>query len=61
MERNTTQARPETLDDLLDAELVAGLSNLDIVSRKVLSGKLKGERRSKKKGESVEFADHRPW
>ncbi|MHC4975148.1 MAG: DUF58 domain-containing protein [Planctomycetota bacterium] len=61
MERNTTQARPESLDDLLDPELVARLSNLDIVSRKVLSGKLKGERRSKKKGESVEFADHRPY
>ncbi|MFG0257955.1 MAG: DUF58 domain-containing protein [Phycisphaerales bacterium JB043] len=61
MERNTTQARPESLDDLLEPELVARLSSLDITSRKVLSGKLKGERRSKKKGESVEFADHRPY
>ncbi|MEM8757768.1 MAG: hypothetical protein AAGF47_08295, partial [Planctomycetota bacterium] len=30
-------------------------------SRKILTGRLKGERRSKKRGESVEFADHRPY
>jgi uncharacterized protein (DUF58 family) len=59
--RNTTQERPSTLDDLLDPELVAQLSRLDLASRKVFSGKLKGDRRSKKKGESVEFADHRPY
>lgn len=53
--------RPRTLDDLLDAALVARLSALDITARKLLTGKLKGERRSKKRGESVEFADHRPY
>ncbi len=53
--------RPQAIDDLLDSDLVARLSQLDITSRKVLSGKLKGERRSKRRGESVEFADHRPY
>lgn len=39
----------------------AQLGRLDLASRKVFTGKLKGERRSKKRGESVEFADHRPY
>jgi uncharacterized protein (DUF58 family) len=53
--------RPKAIDDLLDSELVARLTQLDITSRKVLMGKLKGERRSKRRGQSVEFADHRPY
>jgi uncharacterized protein (DUF58 family) len=31
------------------------------VSRKILQGKVKGEKRSKKRGQSVEFADHRMY
>ncbi|MGH7131969.1 MAG: DUF58 domain-containing protein [Phycisphaerales bacterium] len=61
MRRLENPTRPEKLEDLLDAQLVARLSQLDITSRKVLSGKLKGERRSKRRGESVEFADHRQY
>ncbi len=53
--------RPKAIDELLDSHLVARLTQLDITSRKILTGKLKGERRSKKRGESVEFADHRPY
>jgi uncharacterized protein (DUF58 family) len=41
--------------------LSSRLDRLDIASRKILLGKLKGERRSKRRGESVEFADHRPY
>jgi uncharacterized protein (DUF58 family) len=37
------------------------LDRLDIVSRKILRGRLQGERRSKKKGQSVEFADYRNY
>ena len=37
------------------------LDSLDILSRKILQGKLQGERRSKRRGQSVEFADHRPY
>ena len=61
MQRTAPTSRPEALEDLLDPLLVARLSQLDITTRKVLAGKLKGERRSKRRGESVEFADHRQY
>ena len=57
----TSPKRPESLDDLLSGNLVAKLSSLDLASKKIFAGKMKGERRSKKRGESVEFADHRPY
>ncbi len=53
--------RAETIEDLLPAGLAARLGQLDVSSRKIMTGKLKGERRSKRRGESVEFADHRPY
>ena len=53
--------RPKGIDELLSPDLMARLGQLDISSRKIFTGKLKGERRSKKRGESVEFADHRPY
>lgn len=53
--------RPKSIDELLSSGLVARLSQIDITTRKILTGRLKGERRSKKRGESVEFADHRPY
>ena len=46
---------------LLDADFMSRLDQLDLVSRKLLAGKLKGERRSKRKGQSVEFADYRNY
>lgn len=61
MLRTTAQTRPASIDELLPSALVARLSQLDVSSRKVFSGKLKGERRSKKRGQSVEFADHRAY
>ena len=54
----TRQAR---LTDLLDPGLLARLDALDVMSRKILQGTLKGERRSKRRGQSVEFADHRQY
>ena len=61
MLRVQTPKRPKGVEDLLDAKLSARIGQLDITSRKLFAGKLKGERRSKKRGESVEFADHRPY
>lgn len=61
MLKSSNPTRPTTIDELLDAKLVARLSQLDLSSKKIFAGKLKGERRSKKRGESVEFADHRPY
>jgi uncharacterized protein (DUF58 family) len=59
-ESRTTTSR-KRLTDLLDAKFMARLDSLDVLSRKILQGKLQGERRSKRRGQSVEFADHRPY
>ena len=40
---------------------MARLDQLDVISRKMLAGKMKGERRSKRRGQSVEFADFRNY
>ncbi len=47
--------------DLLDPALAAQLQALDVRSRRMLAGKLQGERRSKRRGRSVEFDDYRPY
>jgi uncharacterized protein (DUF58 family) len=46
---------------LLDPEFLTKLEQLELVSRKIFAGRMKGERRSKRKGTSVEFADHRNY
>jgi len=46
---------------LLDPEFIKKLEYLSILSKKVFSGSLKGEHRSKKKGVSPEFADYRNY
>ncbi|MGA3067892.1 MAG: DUF58 domain-containing protein [Tepidisphaeraceae bacterium] len=55
-----TTAVPDRLS-FLDSGFMAKLDQLDILSRKLLAGKLKGERRSKRRGQSVEFADYRNY
>ena len=47
--------------DLLDPDFMAQIERLQYVSRKIFAGKMRGERRSKRRGESVEFADYRPY
>lgn len=61
MLRASNPTRPATMDELLDSTLISQISRLDLTSKKIFAGKLQGERRSKKRGESVEFADHRPY
>src|SRR6266403_1108588 len=51
-----TQSTP-----LLDPQFLARLEQLELVSRKIFHGVMKGERRSKRKGQSVEFADYRNY
>jgi len=53
-----TEAKTQAL---LDPEFLARLEQLELVSRKIFLGRLKGERRSKRKGQSVEFADYRNY
>lgn len=48
-------------DALLSPNFMHQLDRLDVLSRKILQGKLQGERRSKKRGQSVEFADYRNY
>ncbi len=48
-------------ENLLTPQLLAQLERLELVSRKIFRGRLKGERRSKRKGQSVEFADFRNY
>ncbi len=52
---------PKSVDDLIGPELLTRLDRLTILSRKLFAGKLPGERRSKRRGQSVEFDDYRPY
>ncbi len=54
-------SEPLKIDDLLDSRLMARLDRLDVVSRKIFTGKIRGERRSRRRGQSVEFADFRNY
>jgi uncharacterized protein (DUF58 family) len=53
--------KPKTDEELLSPEFMTKLEQLEILSRKIFIGRMKGERRSKRKGESVEFADYRNY
>ena len=55
------QHPPETVADLLGPEFCTQFERLDIISKKVFAGHLPGERRSKRRGESVEFDDYRAY
>ena len=46
---------------LFDEAFLQKLERLSVMSRRSLSGQLQGERRSLKRGQSVEFADFRPY
>ena len=53
--------KPEGIESLLDGRFMARLERFDLRTRKVFPGKLQGERRSKKRGQSVEFEDFRNY
>jgi uncharacterized protein (DUF58 family) len=48
-------------EPLLSPKFLARLEQLELVSRRVMVGRFKGDRLSKRKGSSVEFADHRHY
>ncbi len=61
-EANVTETKKkEKQSPLLDAAFLRHLEQLSYVSRKIFLGKMKGERRSKKRGFSIEFADYRDY
>jgi uncharacterized protein (DUF58 family) len=46
---------------LFDEAFLRKLDRLAVISRRAIAGQLQGERRSPKRGQSVEFADFRPY
>lgn len=50
-----------TLKGPIDSAFLAELEGLRMLSRKVFRGQMRGERRSRNKGQSVEFVDFRPY
>src|SRR5258708_24617563 len=53
---------PDTQNEpLLTPDFLARLEQLELVSKKIFMGRMKGERRSKRTGQSVEFADYRNY
>lgn len=62
MPPNKKRTMPDTqIQPLLDPDFLARLEQLELVSKKIFLGRMKGERRSKRKGQSVEFADYRNY
>jgi uncharacterized protein (DUF58 family) len=55
------RAQRRSRDDLFDDEFQRKLETLAIVSRRVFAGNMRAERRTKRKGSGVEFADHRDY
>jgi uncharacterized protein (DUF58 family) len=47
--------------DLVAPDFMSQLERLALLSRRSFRGKVKGERRSPRKGSSVEFSDYRPY
>lgn len=52
---------PSAERDLFDDEFQRKLESLAVVSKRVFSGAIRAERRTKKTGSGVEFADHRDY
>ncbi len=50
-----------TQPSAFSSEFLAQLERLALASRRVFRGRVKGERRSPRKGQSVEFSDYRPY
>ena len=48
-------------NSLLDASLIAQLDHLELVVRRLFSGRTQGEKRSKRRGTGSEFADYRDY
>lgn len=55
------RAAPGGTEELFDEEFQRKLEVLAIVSRRLVSGRTRAERRSRKTGSGIEFADHREY
>ena len=52
---------PRAGEPLLDEEFLARIERLSLLSRATLTGRIRGARRSRRRGFSTEFADHRDY
>ncbi len=60
--QTTAQPKPKShKGDLFDEGFLKKLEYLYIVSKKIFSGRMRAERRTKKTGSGIEFADHRNY
>ncbi len=59
--RTPKGAKPSSEGDLFDEEFQRRLDVLAIVARRIFAGRTRAERRSKKTGSGIEFADHRQY
>src|SRR5579859_2919752 len=59
--RRKKEVAPVVEEDLFDDEFQRKLESLALVSRRVFAGQLRAERRTKKSGSGVEFADYREY
>jgi len=48
-------------DELLDSAFLKRLETLQLTTRRVFAGRMRGERRSHRRGVSIEFADYRDY
>jgi uncharacterized protein (DUF58 family) len=55
------ESKSRTNSSLLEPGFLRKLEQLSIVSKRAFSGQLKGEKRSTKRGTSIEFADYRDY
>ncbi len=58
--RRLSRPKPKK-EELFDEQFQRKLEMLAVVSRRVFAGRMRAERRSKKKGSGIEFADHRDY
>jgi uncharacterized protein (DUF58 family) len=58
---STAPAEPAAGAPLLSSEFLRRLEALELVSKKILAGRMKGDRLSRRKGRGSEFADYRPY
>lgn len=54
-------AKSDDREDLFDEQFLKKLEYLHLVSRKVFSGRIRADRRTRKVGSGIEFADHRRY
>lgn len=48
-------------EELLSPDFIHRLDQLEVLTRKIFAGRMKGERRSRRRGDSAEFADYRNY